>query len=103
MLSIPLDSDNVQESDKPDQSKLLEDVPITHYYQFQPMEDQHPNLQIPPEEGDDNQQLSQPSSPNAPPPYRSPSTPTTSNDMEELRRGTRIRNPCFLPDNTYGN
>ena len=23
--------------------------------------------------------------------------------MEELRRGTRICNPHFLPDNTYGN
>ena len=23
--------------------------------------------------------------------------------MEELRHGTRIHNPCFLPDNTYGN
>ena len=23
--------------------------------------------------------------------------------MEELRRGTRTRNPHFLPDNTYGN
>ena len=67
------------------------------------MEDQHPNLQIPPEEGDDDQQPSRPSSPNAPPPYRSPSIPTTSHDTEELRRGTRIRNPRFLPDNTYGN
>ena len=67
------------------------------------MEDQHPNLQIPPEEGDDDQQPSQPPSPNAPPPYQSPSIPTTFYDTEELRRGTRIRNPRFLPDNTYGN
>ena len=42
-------------------------------------------------------------SPNAPPPYRSPSIPRTSHDTEELRRGTRIQNPRFLPDNTYGN
>ena len=102
-MSIPLDSDNVQESDKSDKPKPSEDVPITHYYQFQPMEDQHPNPQIPPEEGDDDQQPSRPSSPNAPPPYRSPSIPTTSHNTEELRCGTRLRNPRFLPDNTYGN
>ena len=68
-LSIPLDSNNVQESDKPDEPKSSEDVPITHYYQFQPMEDQHPNLQIPSEEGDDDQQPSRSSTPNASPPY----------------------------------
>ena len=101
-LSIPLDNDNVQESDKPDESKSSEDIPITHYYQFQPMEDQHPNLQIPPEEDPDNQQPSQSLTPNAPPPYRSPSIPTTSHDTEEPRHGTRICNPRFLPDNTYG-
>ena len=102
-MSIPLDSDNIQESDKPDEPKSSEDVPITHYYQFQPMEDQHPNLQIPPEEDPDDQQPSQSSTPNAPPPYRSPSIPTTSHDTEELRRETRIHNPRFLPDNIYGN
>ena len=103
LLSIPLDSDNVQESDKSDELKPSEDVPITNYYQFQPMEEQHPNPQIPPEEGNDDQQLSRPSSLNAPPSYQLPSIPTTSHDMEEPRHGTRIRNPCFLPDNTYGN
>ena len=87
-MSIPLDSDDVQKFDKPDEPKPSEDVLITHYYQFQPIEDQHPNLQIPPEEGNDDQQPSQPSSPNAPPPYRSPSIPI--NDTEELRHGTRI-------------
>ena len=102
-LSIPLNSNNIQESDKPDEPKQSEDVPTTYYYQFQPMEDQHPNPQIPPEEGDDDQQPSRPSSPNAPPPYRSPSIPTTSHNTEEPRRGTRIRNPRFLPNNTYGN
>ena len=102
-LSIPLNSDNVQESDKSDKPKSSEDVLITHYYQFQPMEDQHPNPQIPPEEDPDDQQPSQSSTPNAPPHYRSPSIPTTSHDTEELRHGTRIHNPHFFSDNIYGN
>ena len=102
-LSIPLNSDNVQESDKSDEPKSSEDVPTTYYYQLPPMEDQHPNPQIPPEEGPDDQQPLQPSTPNAPPPYRSPSIPTTSHGTEELRCRTRICNSRFLPDHTYGN
>ena len=103
LLSIPLDSDNIQESKKPDEPKSSEDVLNTYYYQFPPMEDQHPNAQIPPEEGPDDQQPSQPLTPNVPPPYWSPFIPTTSHDTEELRHGTRIRNPHFLPDNICGN
>ena len=34
--------------------------------------------------------------------YHSPSVPTTSHDVEELRCGTGIHNPCILPDNIYG-
>ena len=62
--------------------------------------------QIPPERGPDDQQLSQPTTPDSniesPPFYHSPSIPTTSHNTEELRCGTRIHNPCILPDNTYG-
>ena len=85
-MSIPLDSDNVQESNKPDEPKSLEDVLTTYYYQFPPPEDQHPNLQIPPEESPDDQQPPQPSTSNTPSLHRSPSIPTTSYDMDELRR-----------------
>ena len=82
-------------------------LPIsTYYYQFQPQEDEHPNPQIPPEQGPDDQQLSQSTTPDSntesPPSYHSPSVPTTSHDTEEPRRGTRICNPCIFPDNTYG-
>ena len=66
-LSIPLDSDNIQESDKPDKPQSSEDVPTTYYYQFPPMEDQYPNLQISLEEDPDDQQPSQPLTPDAPP------------------------------------
>ena len=71
-LSIPLNSNDVQESDKPNEHKSSEDIPTTYYYQFPPMEDQHPNSQIPPEEGPDDQQPPQPSTPNAPPPINHP-------------------------------
>ena len=58
LLSIPDDSNDVQESDKSDKPKSSEDVPTTYYYQFQPQEDEHPNPQIPPEQGPDDQQPS---------------------------------------------
>jgi hypothetical protein len=111
-ISIPHSSDNVQESndmsnnqDKTLQDRVSEDVPTTHYYQFAPQEDQHPNQQLPPEDGYDEQQQSRPTTPQSyqqsPPPHRSPSQP--SRNVEEPRRGLRIRNPRIIPDNTYGN
>jgi transposase InsO family protein len=111
-ISIPHTSDNVQEStdmsniqDKTLQDRVSEDVPTTHYYQFAPQEDQHPNQQLPPEDGHDEQQQSRPTTPQSyqqsPPPHRSPSQP--SRNVEEPRRGLRIRNPRIIPDNTYGN
>ena len=105
-LSIPDDSNDIQESDKSDKPKSSEDVLITYYYQCPPQEDEHPNPQIPPEQGPDDQQPSQPTTPDSntesPPSYHSPSVPTTSHDAEELRHRTRICNPCILPNNTYG-
>ena len=52
------DSNDVQESDKSDKPKSSEDVLTTYYYQFQLQEDEHPNPQIPPEQGPDDQQPS---------------------------------------------
>jgi hypothetical protein len=109
-ISIPHSSDNIQESndmsnnqDKTLQDRVSEDVPTTHYYQFAPQEDQHPNQQFP-EDGHDEQQQSRPNSPlsyqQSPPPHRSPSQP--SRNVEEPRCGLRIRNPRIIPDNTYG-
>jgi hypothetical protein len=111
-ISIPHSSDNVQEStdmsnsqDKTLQDRVSEDVPTTHYYQFAPQEDQHPNQQLPQEDGHDEQQQSRPTTPQSyqqsPPPHCSPSQP--SRNVEEPRRGLRIRNPRIIPDNTYGN
>jgi hypothetical protein len=111
-ISIPHSSDNVQEStdmsnnqDKTLQDRVSEDVPTTHYYQVAPQEDQHPNQQLPPEDGHDEQQQSRPTTPQSyqqsPPPHRSPSQP--SRNVEEPRRGLRIRNPRIISDNTYGN
>jgi hypothetical protein len=111
-ISIPHSSDNVQEStdmsnnqDKTLQDRVSEDVPTTHYYQFAPQEDQHSNQQLPPEDGHDEQQQSRPTTPQSyqqsPPPHRSPSQ--LSRNVEEPRRGLRIRNPRIIPDNTYGN
>jgi hypothetical protein len=91
--------------DKTLQDRVSEDVPTMHYYQFAPQEDQHPNQQLPPEDGHDEQQQSRPTTPqsyqHSPPPHRSPSQ--LSRDVEEPRRGVRIRNPRIISDNTYGN
>jgi hypothetical protein len=109
-ISIPHSSDNVQEStdmsnnqDKTLQDRVSEDVPTMHYYQFAPQEDQHPYQQFP-EDGHDEQQQSRPNSPlsyqQSPPPHRSPSQ--LSRNVEEPRHGLRLRNPCIIPDSTYG-
>jgi hypothetical protein len=78
--------------DKTLQDRVSEDVPTTHYYQFAPQEDQHPNQQLPPEDSHDEQQQSRPTTPQSyqqsPPPHRSPSQP--SHNVEEPRRGLRI-------------
>jgi hypothetical protein len=86
-ISIPHNSDNVQEStdmsnnqDKTLQDRVSEDVPTTHYYQFTPQENQHPNQQFPPEGGHDEQQQSRPTTPQSyqqsPPLHDSPSQPS---------------------------
>ena len=106
-LSILNNSNDTQDSDKPEKP-TLENVLTTHYYQF-PQEDYHPNRQIPPEDGPNDQQPSQPTTPpppsspsdstyHSPPPHQSPST----HDFEEPQRGVRLHNPHILPDNAYG-
>ena len=95
----PIPQNNKDEVDQePLQNpKPQEDILVTQYYSFPPMEDQHyPNQQVPP---DDQQPPNDPPHPSVPPlTYRS-----VSPAIPEPRRGQRPRHSRIMPDNAYGN
>ena len=94
---IPQDNKDEVNQEPLQEPKPQEDILVTQYYLFPPMEDRHYlNQQVPP---GDQQPPDDPPHPSVPPPtYRS-----VSLAIPKPRRGQRPHHPWIMPDNAYGN
>ena len=95
--SILQDNKDEVDQDPLQDPKPQEDILVTQYYSFPPMEDQrYPNQQVSP---GDQQPPDDPSHPSVP----SPTYRLVSPAISKPRRGQRPHHPRIMPDNTYGN
>ena len=94
---IPQNKEDKVDQEPLQDPKPQEDIPVTQYYSFLPMEDRHyPNQQVSP---GDEQPPDDPAHPSVPPATCRLISPA----IPEPRRGQIPRHPIIMPDNAYGN